>query len=256
MACVLVAEDEQDIRAALVSELRAEGHKVVDYPNGEVVLGAAVEHRVDVVVLDLMMPVVDGFQALHALRAYPTTRDIPVIVVSAKGSPHERIRARAMGARDYINKPWSEGEVSRRVQLALSATATASKNGAPSAESVEDAPPEPTTEDPTVRVERPHTSQRPAVAAVQPGERGRAAAHPTPMIPCPKAGRFAVQVEASKPGGKLRPTPASTKSSFLLRPFEDPNWTVRLDTFDAASAAAPCLLWVIKKRSLSIVWHL
>jgi DNA-binding response OmpR family regulator len=68
------------------------------------------------------MPRVDGFEALKRLKGDDATSDVPVIMVTAKGRPEDLAMARNLGARDYINKPWAEGEVEMRVDWALSAT--------------------------------------------------------------------------------------------------------------------------------------
>ena len=74
---------------------------------------------------DVAMPRVDGFEALKRLKADDPTSDVPVIMVTAKGRPEDLAMARTLGARDYINKPWAEGEVEMRVDWALSAAARA-----------------------------------------------------------------------------------------------------------------------------------
>ncbi len=124
MAYVLVVDVDAAVRGRAAAELEAEGHSVVEVADGELVLGAAIEYRVDAIVLDLVMPGarIDGFGALHALGAYPTTRDVPVLVVTDKPSPQNRSRARAMSAKDFIIKPSAEGEIARRVQMVLTAS--------------------------------------------------------------------------------------------------------------------------------------
>ena len=124
MAYILVVDVDAAARRRAAGELEAEGHRVVEVADGELVLGAAVEYRVDAIILDLVMPGarIDGFGALHALGAYPTTRDVPVLVVTDKPSPQNRSRARAMGAKDFVIKPAAVGDIARRVQMALIAS--------------------------------------------------------------------------------------------------------------------------------------
>lgn len=262
MARVLVADDEPDIRAALAAELEDEGHTVIQAPDGDQVLGAAVEYRVDVILLDLMMARVSGFEALHALRAYPSTRDIPVVIVSARGNPDDRVRARALGATDYINKPWTEGEVVMRVGLAL---ASVDRNAAirrfraarPESTTAQSSRPAPTVTESRagsagngIRRARggaftpaqPAPSGQPVAARKRRQSARRTtpgAARPAdapPVVPV-VSGRFAVQVEASIRRGGLPARPANAMSSFLLTPVEDPNWVVRVDTFESKAEA-------------------
>ena len=70
---------------------------------------------------DVAMPKIDGFKALGMLKNDRRTKDIPVIVITAKGHPDDLDTARSLGAHDYINKPWSHGEVELRVQWAITA---------------------------------------------------------------------------------------------------------------------------------------
>ena len=80
----------------------------------------------DLILLDVMMPVMDGLEALTNLKALPDTRHIPVIMVTARGGTKDMDRARTLGALDYISKPWLEGEVESSVAWALSSVKLAS----------------------------------------------------------------------------------------------------------------------------------
>ncbi|MBI4306638.1 MAG: response regulator, partial [Chloroflexi bacterium] len=128
MARILIVDDEPDVRAAMTASLEDAGHTVIQATDGTEVLEIAVGQRPEVIFLDLSMPRVDGFQALHMLKADPRARGIPVVIVSAKGRPEDRIRTRTMGAMDYINKPWGDGELIMRANLALAAVARKSQN--------------------------------------------------------------------------------------------------------------------------------
>ncbi len=105
------------------ASLEDAGHGVIQASDGSQVMGLATENFPDLIFLDLNMPRVDGFEALMMLKADARTKDIPVVVVSAKGRPEDRLRTRAMGATDYINKPWADGELGMRANLALMAAA-------------------------------------------------------------------------------------------------------------------------------------
>lgn len=119
MSLVLVVDDEPDVRMALVTLLKAEGHDVFEAKDGSELLPAVWQKRPDLILLDVSMPKMDGFEALRLLRARPDTRDISVIIVTAKGRPEHKALGRELGISDYICKPWSDGEVELRTKWAL-----------------------------------------------------------------------------------------------------------------------------------------
>ena len=96
-------------------------YEVKELSDGTEVLEALQTDPPDVVLLDIAMPVRDGFDTLKEIVTDQQTRDIPVIMVTAKGRAEDLSRARALGARDYINKPWEDGEVELRVGWVLQA---------------------------------------------------------------------------------------------------------------------------------------
>ena len=120
MARILVVDDSEDIRLALTTLLEDVGHVVMEAEDGSEVLEMVLSGNLDLVLLDVAMPRVDGFEVLKRLKADAGTSHIPVIMVTAKGQQEDLAIARKLGARDYINKPWAEGEVEMRVQWALS----------------------------------------------------------------------------------------------------------------------------------------
>ncbi len=120
MARVLVVDDDADVRAALRMLLEDDGHSVVELDDGLKVPDIISERGVDLILLDLSMPQVDGFEVLSMLLLDPRSASIPVIVVSARGRPDDKAQAMALGATEYINKPWGDGEVEFRVRMALS----------------------------------------------------------------------------------------------------------------------------------------
>jgi CheY-like chemotaxis protein len=121
MARILVVDDSEDVRLALMTLLEDIGHQVFEAEDGSEVIAMVLSGSPDLVLLDVAMPRVDGFEALKRLKADDATSDVPVIMVTAKGRPEDLAMARNLGARDYINKPWAEGEVEMRVDWALSA---------------------------------------------------------------------------------------------------------------------------------------
>ncbi len=122
MAVVLVVDDEPDVRTALSTMLEMEGHKVLEAADGTEVLPAAREYAPDLILLDISMPGMDGFEVLRELGRDDTLSRIPVILVTAKGSPEDRVLGRELGAVDFIGKPWAPGEVELRSEWALRKT--------------------------------------------------------------------------------------------------------------------------------------
>ena len=94
---------------------------VVEAEDGDQVFDLAVAQNPDLVLLDVMMPRVNGFDALATLKADTRTNPIPVIMVTAKGRPEDMAMARSLGAVEYITKPWADGDVELRVDWALAA---------------------------------------------------------------------------------------------------------------------------------------
>jgi diguanylate cyclase (GGDEF)-like protein len=115
---VLVADDEEDARSALAEVLQPECEVVGAADGAEAVERARAEHP-DLVLMDLSMPNVDGLQALRRIRADPSTAEVPVIFVSARGDDSVKARALDMGAVDYLQKPFSERELRARVERTL-----------------------------------------------------------------------------------------------------------------------------------------
>jgi signal transduction histidine kinase/DNA-binding response OmpR family regulator len=115
---ILFAEDNVDMRS-YVSRLLRERWTVDEVGDGDAALAAALASPPDVVLLDVMMPGLDGFALLEVLRADPRTRDVPVIMLSAHASEEARIEGIGAGADDYIVKPFSARELIARVNLQM-----------------------------------------------------------------------------------------------------------------------------------------
>ncbi|HAG55765.1 MAG TPA: response regulator [Dehalococcoidia bacterium] len=121
MARILIVDDSPDVRLALATILEDTGHEIVEAEDGDQVFDLAVAQNPDLVLLDVMMPRVNGFDALATLKADTRTNPIPVIMVTAKGRPEDMAMARSLGAVEYITKPWADGDVELRVDWALAA---------------------------------------------------------------------------------------------------------------------------------------
>lgn len=113
---VLVIDDEPQIRAALRSVLRARHWQVDLAESGEAGLEAAVTHTPDIVVLDLTLPGMSGFEVARELRTWYSG---PILVLSVRGSEQDKITALDLGADDYLTKPFSAGELTARLRALL-----------------------------------------------------------------------------------------------------------------------------------------
>jgi CheY-like chemotaxis protein len=111
MARVLVIDDEPDVRWLIRMSLERAGHEVLDAEDGLRGIALAMKQRPEIIVLDLMMPVMDGYGVLDALAKEPRTATIPVVVLSAKAIPDEGDRAAAAGARRFLEKPFDPDEL-------------------------------------------------------------------------------------------------------------------------------------------------
>ena len=126
---VLIVDDEPDILALCSYHLAKAGYRVSTASTGPEGLGAAREERPALVVLDLMLPEMSGFDVLERLRADDATRDLAVLMLTARREEPDRIRGLSLGADDYLTKPFSPQELVLRVGAILrrtSATAASS----------------------------------------------------------------------------------------------------------------------------------
>lgn len=115
-ARILIAEDEAPLRNLVRMSLEASGHQVVTANDGQDALNLFFSQPFDLVVLDVMMPHVDGFDACSAIRL---RSDVPIILLTALGSTDDMVRGFELGADDYITKPFSFREVQARIHAIL-----------------------------------------------------------------------------------------------------------------------------------------
>ncbi|WP_322806033.1 response regulator [Thermanaerothrix sp.] len=119
MTHILVAEDERDIRELIAFTLRFAGYEVTTVSNGEEAVQAAAQLHPALILMDVRMPRMDGYQACQALKADPALKHIPVVFLSAKGQESEIQAGLAAGATDYLLKPFAPDELTRRVRELL-----------------------------------------------------------------------------------------------------------------------------------------
>lgn len=116
---ILVAEDQQHVRSLIEYKLRNSGFVVVSVEDGNAALQKAEEIIPDLVLLDVMMPLMTGFEVLGALKKNQKTKDIPILMVTAQSKEDEVLKGLELGADDYITKPFSPNELVARVKTVL-----------------------------------------------------------------------------------------------------------------------------------------
>jgi len=116
---IFVVDDSVDNRRLLKKALEKDNYEIIEAENGLDALNLAIKILPDLILLDIVMPEMDGFQTCQALKANPQTKHIPVIFLSAKSETQDKIRGLEMGGADYITKPFDRGEVLARVRTQL-----------------------------------------------------------------------------------------------------------------------------------------
>jgi two-component system alkaline phosphatase synthesis response regulator PhoP len=117
--CILIVEDDEDILELVRYNLEKEGYAVTGVTTGEDGLEAARSDPPDLVLLDLMLPGVDGLEVCREMKRDPKTRHVPIVIVSAKGEESDIVAGLELGADDYITKPFSPQILLARVRAVL-----------------------------------------------------------------------------------------------------------------------------------------
>ncbi|MGZ5970049.1 MAG: response regulator, partial [Polyangiales bacterium] len=116
---ILIVEDETDLSRVMAYNLRAEGYDCMTAETGEACLREITARRFDLLVLDLMLPDASGLDVIRKLKAQSTTKDIPILIASARGEEIDRVVGLELGADDYVVKPFSVRELVLRVRAIL-----------------------------------------------------------------------------------------------------------------------------------------
>lgn len=119
MAKILIAEDERDIRDLVAFTLRFAGYEVVAAANGEEAVLLAPKENPDLILMDVRMPRMTGYDACRVLKANPDLKDIPVVFLSAKGQDSEIATGLEVGAEEYLLKPFAPDQLTERVKSIL-----------------------------------------------------------------------------------------------------------------------------------------
>jgi two-component system, OmpR family, phosphate regulon response regulator PhoB len=121
-ARILVVEDEESLSELLVYNLSREGYEVTVSADGEDALIAIEEQKPDMILLDWMLPNLSGIEVARQMRARTRTREIPIIILSARTAEEDRVRGLEIGADDYLTKPFSMSELIARMRAVLRRT--------------------------------------------------------------------------------------------------------------------------------------
>ncbi|MCR8634785.1 response regulator transcription factor [Paenibacillus sp. N5-1-1-5] len=113
---ILIVEDDREIHELLAAYLQKEGYQTTSAYNGEEALSHITQTEFQLLILDLMIPIIDGYEVLRRVRSI---QNIPVLILSAKGEEVDKIIGLGLGADDYVTKPFGLGELSARVKAML-----------------------------------------------------------------------------------------------------------------------------------------
>lgn len=123
---ILVCDDEEGIRTLIAKYAKFEGHNVIEAENGMQAIEICRNKDIDIIVMDIMMPELDGFSAVREIRK---DKDTPVIMLSARGEEYDRIHGFEVGADDYLVKPFSPKELMMRIDVIMRRRTKQSANG-------------------------------------------------------------------------------------------------------------------------------
>ena len=116
---IFCVEDDSNIRELVVYTLETTGFKARGFEDGKEFLEALALETPELVLMDIMLPGEDGIELLKRLKASPKTRDIPVIMVTAKGAEYDKVKGLDLGADDYVTKPFGMMELISRIKAVL-----------------------------------------------------------------------------------------------------------------------------------------
>ncbi len=116
---IVLAEDEPQIAKLVEFKLKKEGYRVTWKENGKEALKAIKEEKPDLILLDIMMPIMDGYEVLRQIKEDEKLRDIPVIMLTARAQEKDVVKGIDSGAEDYITKPFHPAELLARVKRIL-----------------------------------------------------------------------------------------------------------------------------------------
>jgi two-component system, cell cycle response regulator DivK len=114
--CILVVEDQEDNRRILRDLLTSRGYELVEAKDGEQALALAQHQRPDLILMDVQIPVIDGYEVTRRIKSNPALRDIPIIVVTSYALSGDESKARAAGCNGYVSKPYSTRQLLAKIR--------------------------------------------------------------------------------------------------------------------------------------------
>lgn len=121
---VLVADDDENVINIIRYSIDMEKFEILEATNGKEVLGMVFAESPDILVLDIMMPEMDGYRVCEELKKHDSTKDLPIIILSAKTSVDDKLTAMSLGIDDYVIKPFDPREVEARIIMRLKQAAS------------------------------------------------------------------------------------------------------------------------------------
>jgi two-component system cell cycle response regulator DivK len=112
---ILVVEDQEDNREILRALLESVGHEMIEALDGESAIAKAIKHRPDLILMDIQLPIMDGYEATRRIKANVELRSIPIIVVTSYALSGDDEKARAAGCDAYVTKPYSPRELLAKI---------------------------------------------------------------------------------------------------------------------------------------------
>jgi two-component system, cell cycle response regulator DivK len=117
--CILVVEDQEDNRQILRDLLGNAGYELIEAADGEQALAAYAKRRPDLILMDIQLPIMDGYETTRRIRADPESKTIPIIAVTSYALVGDEDKARTAGCNDYVTKPYSPRALLAKVQQHL-----------------------------------------------------------------------------------------------------------------------------------------
>ena len=115
---ILVVEDEED-NMQILRDLLAPGYELIEADNGEKALAAAAKQQPDLILMDIQLPIMDGYEATRRLKADPKLRSVPIIAITSYAMGEDEKRARAAGCDDFVAKPYSPRDLLTKIRSYL-----------------------------------------------------------------------------------------------------------------------------------------
>jgi two-component system cell cycle response regulator DivK len=113
---ILVVEDEEDNRQILRDLLQTVDYEIIEAENGEQALAAVAKQRPDLILMDLQLPILDGYEATRRIKANPALKDVPIIAVTSYALSGDEAKARAAGCDDFVPKPFSPRQLLAKIR--------------------------------------------------------------------------------------------------------------------------------------------